>query len=35
MEYDENVWAWLVEYASYLTNRLEFGKDGGTEYARN
>ena len=28
------VWAWVAEYASYLLNRFEVGKDGKTAYER-
>lgn len=28
------VWAWLVEYAGWLVNRAEVGKDGRTPYER-
>ena len=28
------VWAWIAEYASYLLNRFEVGKDGKTAYER-
>ena len=35
VEVDDSIWPWLVEYASYLLNRLEVGKDGKTAYERN
>ena len=28
------IWAWVAEYASYLLNRFEVGKDGKTAYER-
>ena len=35
LDIGDSIWAWLVEYASYLLNRLEVGKDGKTAYERN
>ena len=34
VEMTDSIWPWLVEYASYLLNRLEVGKDGKTAYER-
>ena len=34
LEVNHAVWPWLVEYASYLLNRHEVGKDGYTAYER-
>ncbi len=29
------IWTWLVEYGTWLLNRLEVGKDGRTAYERS
>ena len=34
IEYTSAVWPWIVEYASYLLNRLEVSHDGKTAYER-
>ena len=35
LEVEDAIWPWLVEYSSYLLNRLEVGHDGKTAYERN
>jgi hypothetical protein len=32
---DDAIWPWIVEYASYLLNRMEVSHDGKTSYERN
>jgi hypothetical protein len=35
LEIEDSIWPWVVEYASYLLNRMEVGKDGKTAYERS
>ena len=35
LDIGDAIWPWLVEYSSYLLNRLEVGHDGKTAYERN
>jgi hypothetical protein len=35
LEVEDAIWPWIVEYSSYLLNRLEVGKDGKTAYERS
>ena len=35
LDVDDSIWPWITEYASYLLNRLEVGKDGKTAYERS
>ena len=35
LDITDAIWPWIVEYASYLMNRLEVGHDGRTAYERS
>ena len=35
LDVQDAIWPWLIEYGSYVLNRMEVGKDGKTSYERN